>query len=225
VDAYLRTSAAMDDYDADAYDAGGYGLEDDCNAGGNGNDDLFGGGGGTRDFLSMGPGSSPDGGYSGLSAGAYPHSGSSSLRPSRLHFDGLDLNAEHGWSEVQDLLRGDEVQGSDRPRPIRVPPRGQNRTLGLRGPRSVRGEGRAGASGRRRSGTSGTTAPPYAQGGGSAPFGAADLPAGCRPPRHETSASDEATRGGGRRRRRAVQVNLPLSSLIRCCFYEIVVQH
>ena len=143
----------------DDYNAGGYGEGDDYNAGGYGNEDLFGAGVGTRDFLSMGPGSSAQGGYGGFTAGAYSNTGSSSLRPSRLDFDGLDLNSEHGWSEVQDLLRGDEVQGSDLPPPIRVPPRGQNRTLGLRGPRSGRGGGRTAAAGGRRSGTGGDTAP------------------------------------------------------------------
>ena len=92
----------MDDYNADAYNACGYGQGDDYNAGGYGNEDgggagdLFGAGVGTRDFLSMGPGSSAQGGYAGFTAGAYSNSGSSSLRPSRLDFDGLDLNSEHG---------------------------------------------------------------------------------------------------------------------------------
>lgn len=207
----------MDDYNADAYNAGGYGQGDDYNAGGYSNEDLFGAGVGTRDFLSMGPGSSAQGGYAGFTAGAYSNSGSSSLRPSRLDFDGLDLNSEHGWSEVQDLLRGDEVQGSDLPTPIRVPPRGQNRTLGLRGPRSGRGEGRTAAAGGSRSGTGGGTAPAFAQGGWSAPFGCADLPARCPPARPETAAADQATIGGGRRRRRAVQVSPPLSSQCRFC--------
>ena len=142
----MRTSVALDDYNADAYNSGGYGEGDDYNAGGYGNEDLFGAGVGTRDFLSMGPGSSAQGGYAGFTAGAYSNIGSSSLRPSRLDFNGLDLNSEHGWSEVQDLLRGDEVQGSDLPPPIRVPPRGQNRTLGLCGPRSGRGGGQTAAA-------------------------------------------------------------------------------
>ena len=101
----MRTSAAMDDYNA-----GGYGQGDDYNAGGYGNEDLFSAGVGTRDFLSMGPGSSAQGGYAGFTAGAYSNSGSSSLCPSRLDFDGLDLNSDHGWSGVQDLLRGEGVQ-------------------------------------------------------------------------------------------------------------------
>ena len=182
----------------DDYNAGGYGEGDDYNAGGYGNEDLFGAGVGTRDFLSMAPGSSAQGGSGGFTAGAYSNSGSSSLRPSRLDFDGLDLNSEHGWSEVQDLLRGDEVQGSDLPPPIRVPPRGQNRTLGLRGPRSGRG-GRTAAAGGRRSGTGRGTAPAFAQGGRSAPFGRVDLPARCPPAGPETAAAGQATIGGGRR--------------------------
>ena len=213
----------MDDYNADAYNSGGYGEGDDYNAGGYGNDDLFGAGVGTRDFLSMGPGSSAQGGYAGFTAGAYSNSGSSSLRPSRLDFDGLDLNSEHGWSEVQDLLRGDEVQGSDLPPPIHVLPRGQNRTLGLRGPRSGRGGGRTAAAGGRRSGTGGGTAPASAQGGRSAPFGRADLPARCPPAGPETAAADQATIGGGRRRRRAVHVSSLLSSQCRFCSYEFMV--
>ena len=52
----------MDDYNTDAYNAGGYGQGDDYNTGGFCNEDLFGAGVGTRDFLSMGPGSSAQGG-------------------------------------------------------------------------------------------------------------------------------------------------------------------
>ena len=212
----------MDDYNADAYNAGGYGQGDDYNTGGFCNEDLFGAGGGTRDFLSMAPGSSAQGGSGGFTAGAYSNSGSSSLRPSRLDFDGLDLNSEHGWSEVQDLLRGDEVQGSDLPPPIRVPPRGQNRTLGLRGPRSGRGGGRTAAAGGRRSGG---TAAASAHGGRSAPFGRPDQPARYPPAGPESAAADQATTGGGRRRRRAALVSSPLSSQCRICCYEFLVNH
>ena len=206
----------------DDYNAGGYGEGDDYNAGGYGNEDLFGAGVGTRDFLSMGPGSSAQGGYAGFTAGAYSNSGSSSLRPSRLDFDGLDLNSEHGWSEVQALLRGDEVQGSDLPPPIRVPPRGQHRTLGLWGPRSGRGGGRTAAAGGRRSGG---TAAASAHGGRSAPFGRPDQPARYPPAGPESAAADQATTGGGRRRRRASLVSSPLSSQCRFCSYEFLVYH
>jgi hypothetical protein len=130
----------MDGYKDDGNNVGGY-----SNDGGLGADNVFRLRFPTRNFLSQPPTFSLDGGYNAYTTSAYAMSGSSGQNPSRLDIGGLDLNSSgERWSGMQgyqDLLRTGGVQGSHGPPPVRVPPRSENRTLGLRGACSGRGGG------------------------------------------------------------------------------------
>ena len=69
---------------------------------------------------------------------AYGMAPSSSLQPSRLDFDALDLNSASEWSDTPgfgDLVRPGGAAVRQGPPPVRVPARSRRGTLELRGPR------------------------------------------------------------------------------------------
>ncbi|XP_039780736.1 homeobox protein engrailed-1-like [Panicum virgatum] len=118
----------------------------DGDGGSYGHDGAYGDGGRTRDFLSpqvaFPPGFPYNPVYPPPPPPAYGMASSSSLQPSRLDFDALDLNSASEWSDTSgfgDLVRPGGAAVRQGPPPVRVPARSGRGTLGLRGPRGGRG--------------------------------------------------------------------------------------
>ena len=111
----------------------------------NGADGYGGSYGHTRDFLSPQAAFPPGFPYNPVyPPPTYGMASSSSLQPSRLDFDALDLNSASEWSDTPgfgDLVRPGGAAVRQGPPPVRVPARSERGTLGLRGPRGGRGLG------------------------------------------------------------------------------------